>query len=849
MKKIKQLLSLALMVCTLSVAAQSTITGTVVDGGQQAPLPGATIVEKGTSNGVSSDFDGNFTITSSSSTGEITISYVGYVTTTISFSGNMDLGSVSLEASELGLEEVQLFASVAVDRKTPVAVSTIKAADIELKLGTQEFPEILKSTPGVYATKSGGGYGDGRINLRGFSSENVGVLINGIPVNDMENGRLYWSNWAGLGDVTSSMQVQRGLGASRVAVPSIGGTINIVTKTTDVEAGGSVRMGTANDGYQKYGMTYSTGLMDNGFAATVSLAKIFGDGYVDGTEFDGFNYFVNLSKQINDNHKLSFTAFGAKQTHGQRYNRRTIAQNRATEQGGKRFNPDWGIRNGEVEHLSYNFYHKPQISLNHYWDVNDNTSVSTALYASFGNGGGRRQRGSKFYDDSYRLGDVDQPIDFDQIAQENKDRGALGSSDIFAASRNSHNWYGLLSTLKTNLSDDLVLSGGIDARYYVGSHWYEVADLLGGQFYINESDDENTFGQALKVGDRFNKDYDGKVVRGGLFAQAEYSPSTDLSIFVATAVSNTTYSKEEFMYYAPTDPARESDKVDFLGYSVKGGANYNIDDTNNVFVNIGYFSKAPFLDGNVFQSDSSTKFNEEALNEKVFSAELGYGVRGDKFSANVNVYYTTWIDKSLTGSVFDPDNQGERINYNIAGLDALHTGVEVDFVYKATDAITLTGMASLGNWNWKNDASGSLFDEGGQLIESINVYAKDLKVSDAAQTTFALGSKFKLMEKTSLYIDYNYAGDLYASYRITDRNDETNRSDSWELPAYGLFDMGLNHGFSFGQFDASLSARMNNVLNTEYISDARDGTGSTAQTAGVYYGAGRTFSLGLKINF
>ena len=304
MKKIKQLLSLALVMCTFSVAAQSTITGTVIDGGQLAPLPGATIVEKGTSNGVSSDFDGNFTITTSNSTGEITISYVGFVSTTIAFSGDLDLGSLSLEASELGLEEVQLFASIAVDRKTPVAVSTIKAADIELKLGTQEFPEILKSTPGVYATKTGGGYGDGRINLRGFSSENVGVLINGIPVNDMENGRLYWSNWAGLGDVTSSMQVQRGLGASRVAIPSIGGTINIVTKTTDVEAGGSVRMGTANDGYQKYGMTYSTGLMDNGFAATVSLAKIFGDGYVDGTEFDGFNYFVNLSKQINDNHKL-----------------------------------------------------------------------------------------------------------------------------------------------------------------------------------------------------------------------------------------------------------------------------------------------------------------------------------------------------------------------------------------------------------------------------------------------------------------------------------------------------------------------------------------------------------------
>ena len=107
--------------------------------------------------------------------------------------------------------------SFAVDRKTPVAVSTIKADVIENKLGTQEFPEILKSTPGVYATKSGGGFGDGRLNLRGFNSENVAVMINGVPVNDMENGRVYWSNWAGLSDVTSAMQVQRGLGASKVS--------------------------------------------------------------------------------------------------------------------------------------------------------------------------------------------------------------------------------------------------------------------------------------------------------------------------------------------------------------------------------------------------------------------------------------------------------------------------------------------------------------------------------------------------------------------------------------------------------------------------------------------------------
>ncbi|MGC6430269.1 MAG: carboxypeptidase-like regulatory domain-containing protein, partial [Jejuia sp.] len=282
-KATKLLIMVTVLLCTTVALAQSTITGTVVEAGTNLPLPGANVIEKGTSNGVTTDFDGNFSITTKESSGEIVITYIGYNSKTISFSGSTTLGKVQLESSQVGLEEIQIIASVAVDRKTPVAVSTVKAADIELKLGSQEFPEILKSTPGIYVTKAGGGFGDGQVRMRGFGSVNVAVMINGIPVNDMENGRVFWSNWAGLGDVTSTMQTQRGLGAAKIAVPSIGGTINIITKTTDVEEGGNVMTSVGNDGYAKYGVTYSTGLMDNGFAATVSAASTQGDGYVDGT--------------------------------------------------------------------------------------------------------------------------------------------------------------------------------------------------------------------------------------------------------------------------------------------------------------------------------------------------------------------------------------------------------------------------------------------------------------------------------------------------------------------------------------------------------------------------------------
>ncbi len=314
MKKFSHFLCIVVLTCFSTFAyAQTTVKGKIIDSDTNSPLPGANIIVKGTTNGATTDFDGEFSLNAASSTGEILISYVGYLSQTIAYSGETDLGTITLMSSNVGLDEIMIIASVAVDRKTPVAVSTIKAEEIAIKLGTQEFPEILKSTPGVYVTRQGGGYGDSRINLRGFSSENVAVMINGVPVNDMENGAVYWSNWAGLGDVTSSMQVQRGLGASKVAVASVGGTINIITKTTDAEQGGKFGASVANDGYLKYGMTYSTGLSDKGFAATVSAAKITGDGYVDGTEFSGYNYFLSLSQQINDKHRLSFTAFGSQQ--------------------------------------------------------------------------------------------------------------------------------------------------------------------------------------------------------------------------------------------------------------------------------------------------------------------------------------------------------------------------------------------------------------------------------------------------------------------------------------------------------------------------------------------------------
>ncbi|MEM7379713.1 MAG: carboxypeptidase-like regulatory domain-containing protein, partial [Bacteroidota bacterium] len=286
-------LIVAFLVCSVSFA-QGTITGKVTDGELGSPLPGANVVVQGTDNGVSTDFDGNFTIEVSQSSGTLVVSYIGFVTARVGFSGPGDVGSIALQPDAEELEGVVVtgILDIARDRETPVAVSTIRATEIQEKLGSQELPEILRSTPSIYATKTGGGFGDGRINIRGFDSQNTAIMINGIPVNDMENGRVFWSNWAGLSDVTTAMQVQRGLGSSKLAISSVGGTINIITKSTEKEEGGAVTFSGGNNGYLKTNVSYNSGKSEKGFATSILLGRTSGDGYIQGTRFEGYNSFI-----------------------------------------------------------------------------------------------------------------------------------------------------------------------------------------------------------------------------------------------------------------------------------------------------------------------------------------------------------------------------------------------------------------------------------------------------------------------------------------------------------------------------------------------------------------------------
>jgi hypothetical protein len=743
-----------------------------------------------------------------------------------------------------------------------------------MKLSNQEFPEILKSTPSVYATKESGGYGDSRISMRGFNSENIGVLINGVPINDMENGRVYWSNWSGLSDVTSFMQVQRGLGASKLGLSSVGGTINIVTRSTDAKKGGSVYYGLGNDGLSKLNFSISTGLTESGWAVTIAGSRQSADGYIRGTNYLAWNYFGNLSKVFaGGRHRLSLTAFGAPQWHNQRGNPYTIEDYRKHPDG-RRMNLSWGYKEGKIQGTGYGYneFHKPQISLVHTWEISSGSMLSTSAYASFARGGGRRM-----FTTNPKTGDVetstaisvdnytgkysgyvpqtyDGHINWDAVYQLNKEQANGQANNAMGLAVNQHNWFGLLSSYNNQISDAVKLTAGFDGRYYTAFHGSRITDLLGGDYFIDNMIQYRERNKQLHPGDLVQYDETGEILWTGLFAQVEYAKS-NLSAFLSGSLSANFYrwhnpgapydnkDREGNVVFPELQGKTVSEWVNFLPWSVKAGASYKLGRYHSVFANGGYFTRAPFFNSTFVSYTIQT--NPDAKVERVATAELGYQFASNVFNLTFNGYYTLWLDKGMvrrsqTGEVF-----------NILGINARHMGLELEATYRPSTRLNIKAMGSLGDWIWQDNVNADIINENQDKTERQTLYIGGTHVGNSAQMTAALGIDWEMLKNLRVGGDVNWFGKNFADFDPIRRVDvKHDGKEAWQMPDYYTVDLQLSYRFDLGdKIRATVYGNVNNLLDTWYIADARNGDGNDARSALVYYGFGRTWSAGLKFNF
>ena len=821
------------------------------------------------------------------------------------------------QGSEKNIDEVVLVgvADIAKDRKTPVAVSTVKSAQIIERLGNQELTEVLNTTPSVYATKSGGGFGDGGITMRGFESRNIAVMVNGMPVNDMEGGAVYFSNWTGLSDVTSTIQVQRGLGSSKLAIASVGGTMNFITRAADMKKGGVVRIGVANNDYHKASFSYNTGKTESGWSTSILMSRTAGSYYVQNTDFEAYAYYFALGFEPNKKHNFQFTITSSPQWHEQRGYTSTIQdyiKYNPDHDGNpyRQYNPDFGYYTdaaGKRRALSNksNFYAKPVMMFNWDWNITPKSKLSTVLYASNGRGGGTgdlgKVGGKRITDASFR--DTDGHINYDAIFAANAavDANAIGtgagSTLIRRASMNSHNWYGILANFQHKINDNWNFSIGTDDRYYYGYHYQMLSHLYGANGYKDDSNINNAVpkvvtrvhdykklpwnpfgGKTLGREEHIGYSNDGEVLWYSGFGQVEFTKN-NFSAFIQGSISNQAYRRiDNFKAYEEGPTVLTSGQViyrktsfkNLIGYNVKGGANYNINENHNVFANVGFYSKQPFMSA-VYPNNQQV-LNPNLTNEKIFSAEVGYGFRSSKFNANLNLYRTEWRDRwaRIPNQTFVTASGNVRGYSEINGITQVHMGVEVDATYKPVKFLELQGMFSYGDYRYKGNATGTDFDESNNPVTttggSTTLYLDKVKVggsgnSSIPQLTASLGATIKPISDLSIYGTWRFVGNLYSAVNTNDYKTVARQEQgALRLPDYNLLDLGASYKLRLRERSQyfTFGANVYNVIDTYYISDASTSihaTGASTTYKGidtknkVFFGAGRTWAASVAFNF
>ena len=874
--------NLIVSVLLMSGLFAQAIHGVILDTDSK-PLEGANVVVVGTTYGAVSDENGIAHIDIPAGTYDVEASFIGYssVTKSVVVGDKMATYEFVLSQNFVALSDVEVLASRA-SEKTPVAFTNVTKEEFETRLGSQDIPMILNTTPSVYATQQGGGAGDARINIRGFNQRNIAVMINGVPQNDMENGWVYWSNWDGVGDTAASIQVQRGLSAVNLATPSIGGTMNIITDPTSFEKGGKFKQEAGENGFLKTTFNYNTGLLlDDKLALSGTIVRKTGDGIIDGTWTDAWAYYLGASYAVSDKQRFELYAIGAPQRHGQNLYKQNIATysqelagdidgydtdafaegNKFETEAGRFFNQNVAPIDPSYTGKQYwymyganttnryssnflnereNFFHKPLVNLNHFLELNDKTRLSSVFYWSGGSGGGTGTYGSvsrmpavegeRWYASSPWTWDWNAEIaqNSDNI-DENFSTSENRSTGILRNSINRQDTYGLISKLNYVVNPELELQFGLDWRTAGIEHAREVRDLLGGDYYVDYADDNFEEGKVVRLGDIIAYHNETTVDWIGGFAQFNYN-TDKMNLYGMGGVSSIEYSYQD--WFTVEQELVEADPIQT--YQLKGGVMYDVNSDMNVFFNTGLVEKAPILDNVI---DYSGNVASDPDNEKFLHNEFGVNYRFGKLGLNASAYMTDWQDRNLTKSVSTGQgSSGDTDIIFLRGVNQKHSGVEIETNYMVNDMLDLMFVASFGNWKFDGDAEGTYqeneYNSEGQVVgfeTTEYAYALDgLYVGDMPQTAYVLGVTLKpvkglMVQAIHKTYDKNYSDWSPGAREYDGTDDDADRSQVWEAPGYSKLDLHMSYKLpKVKGLDMTLNGHIFNVLDEVFVQDAVD---------------------------
>jgi hypothetical protein len=756
--------------------------------------------------------------------------------------------------------------------EAPVFVTSLE--DLDDNSGGSSTGGLLQSSRDVFAATAAYNFGVARFRIRGYNADQTVIMLNGVPMNDMESGRGTWYKWGGLNDVTRYAESKRWLTSNPYHFGGLGGYSNINATASGMRKGHNLSYASTNRAY-RHRLMYSqaTGMMDNGWAFATSISFRYSqEGYVEGTFYEALGYYLAAEKQINKNHNLNLSIIGAPSNRA----KSSISVQETYDLSGNNFyNSNWGYQtlpNGEriKRNARQAKSHMPIVTLSHDWKINKESNLKTTAYTSFGVYGQTAINWNDAKDprpDYYRylpsyFENQKDEVNADIYRNEwlnNEDFRQLKWDDLYKANKNNlfymqdangvsgnnitglrskyiveNRWNnvlsgGLTSNYTRKINDNINLSSGVYLQYQRNHNFKTIEDLLGGEFWLDvdrfasqigvdpeiAQNDINNPNRIVRVGEKFEYDYYIHNSKAAAFGQLDFTYDK-FDFYTALELSGNSFYREGVNQNGkfPENSQGKSEVASFLNYALKGGLTYKISGRQFLTANALVKTQAPWSRSAFISPRTRDFLIDDLQNEFVYSGDVNYIVKYPKLRLRATYYYTERKNAVWSRSFYH-DEYNSFVNYVMKGVNYLDHGIEFGVDGIIYGGLSANAAVGYGQHLYTSRPTASIFvDNSAEILaEDKTVYLENYKIGGMPQSAYSVGLKYNGKKYWFAGANFNYYADIYLDPNPDRRTEEAvaNYVESDPQVSKILDQTKLENGYSVSMF-AGKSFKISNYF-------------------------------------
>ena len=748
---------------------------------------------------------------------------------------------------------------------------------------------MMNSNSNVYTSNVGYLWSPVRFKFRAYSSQYSDIYMNGVQVNNLENGQFNYSTIGGMNDATRNQDAATPFEVNAFGMSSIGGSSNYDFRASNYAAGNKVTLSGLNRNYTLRAMyTYGTGLTKKGWAFFGTVGYRWANmntAAVDGTFYNSLGYFLSAQKVINENHSLNLATWGNPTERAQQGASTDEAYWLAND---RQYNPYWGYQNGEKRASRVVNNYEPSVLLTWDYKINERMKLTTSAFTKYAKYSSTRLNyngqnpapdywknfPSYNYDVWSNTGTADEyaaweksrdywmssirhrQIDFDKLYFANQQLNTTGHDAVYwiEAKHNDHLANSLGSTFDWSIDNSTKFQVGLQLANNKGYHYSTMEDLLGGAYFHNvntyaqgryaSNDSEiqydlNNPNGVVREGDKMRYDYD--IISQNAKAWASFVKDKGISHnYLSVKMGATQMWRNGHMLNGFYDPAKgwaknasygKSGKAHFLDGGFKVGSTLNLGKGNSISMGVGYEARAPRASVAFESPEMNNNFVPNLKKEKIFSAELGYGLNCSWARLNLTGYYThTYDGTDWQNFYFDDVNSFTYVS--LTGLEKDYYGAELGVTFKVTSNfdINVTGTMAEAKYTSNSRVDYMLSTEG--TTKQDICYNKGMRESGTPLAAVSLGLSYRIK---GWYLDLtgNYYDRIYLSYSPCMRYYETlskagyvnnvNGQDVINVPEQSkgnggfMLDASIGHQFKVAKRPLSVNLMLTNITNNQKI--------------------------------